>query len=192
SQRLLRQQVETTGGAPQHAFLRSFAQEQIFMNPVRDLSQPLVKVRHARLDAHRHARFIHLHHIIVRQLVARLKQSNGVEAITINGVQIVSHQCAEGSKIPSITPAAVASIELEHPPIGGSSRCTRSEHVVAAKKLVGAFAYQYNLDATLAALPVQQSCRNSSPISKQVVETRNRALEPLTHLPRSNQNLLMH
>ena len=85
SQRLLRQQLETAGDAPQHVLLRPFGQEQVFGNPVRDLSDPLIEVRHARLDADRHTRLVHLHHIIVRQLVARLEQSNGVEAITVDG-----------------------------------------------------------------------------------------------------------
>src|SRR5262249_14420086 len=166
-------------------------QKQVFGNPVPYLGYPLVEVRHARLDADRHARLIHLHHVVVRQLVARLEQSNGVEAITVDGVQIVSHQCAKGAKVTAITPAAVASIELEQPPIGGSPRGARSEHVVAAEKLVGALAYQYDLDAALAALSVKQPRGNRPPVSEQVIETRDRALEMITHLPRRDQNLLM-
>src|SRR5262249_49268078 len=49
SQRLLRQQLETTRNAPQHVFLCPFRQEQVFWNSVRDLGYPLIKVRYARL-----------------------------------------------------------------------------------------------------------------------------------------------
>src|SRR5262249_4238234 len=65
-QRLLGQQVETPGDSAQQVFLRASAQEQVLRNPVRDLSHPLVEVRHARFDAHRHTRLVYLHDVVVR------------------------------------------------------------------------------------------------------------------------------
>ena len=167
------------------------AKKHAFWNPVRDLGHPLVKVRHARLDAHRHARLVDLHDVVVRQLIARLEQSNRIETITIDGVQIVSHQGAKGAKVTAITPAAVASIELEQPPVGGSPRVARSEDVVTAEKLVGALAYQDDLDAALAALAVQQPCGDRAPVGEKIVEARDRGFEVVRHLLRSDDDLFM-
>src|SRR5262245_30693592 len=129
----------------------------MFGDAVRDLSYPLVEVRHARLDTDRHTRLVHLHHIIVRQLVARLEQSNCVEAIPVDRVQIVSHQCAKGAKVTAIAPTAVLSVKLEKPPVDRSPRGARSEHAVAAKEFISAFAYQYDLNAALSAFSVKQA-----------------------------------
>src|SRR5262245_57738660 len=91
----------------------------------------------------------------------------------------------------AITPAAVASIELEQPPIDRNPRGARSEQVVATEKFVGALAYQHDLDAALATLSVQQPCGNRPPVGEQIIEARDCALKIVAHLPRSNQDLLM-